>query len=135
MSTPKLARSATLSLLLMALAACAGASSSPWRSHDATADLKARASAPGAECPVVFSNATDTMIEAGFLAMGVESSIGFIPAGQSLRVVVACQKERIEAFAVSERGMMEEVVRYRKVARLNPVHITHLDITAADRVR
>lgn len=135
MPIPKLARFTTLSLLLLALGACAGASSSPWRSHDATADLKARAGAPGAVCPVVFSNATDAMIEAGFLALGVESSIGFIPSGQSLTVAVACRRERIEAFAVSELGVKDEVVRYRKLARLNLVQVTHLDITAADRVR
>ena len=135
MQTLNLGRSVVLGLVVLALAACAGASSSPWLSHDATADLKVRAGAPGADCPVVFSNATDNMIEAGFLAMGVESSIGLIPSGQSLTVAVACRQERIEAFAVSELGVMDEVVRYRKLARLNLVQVTHLDITAADRVR
>lgn len=132
---PDFGRAATLMLLTLVLTACGGASSSPWSTHDATADLKARASDPAARCPVVFSNATDAMIEAGYLALGVESSIGLIPSGQSLQVSVACRQERIEAFAVSDRGIMDEVVRYRKLARLNLAQVTHLDITAADRVR
>ena len=57
------------------------------------------------------------------------------PSGQNLQVSVACRQERIEAFAVSERCVMDEVVRYRKLARLNLAQVTHLDITAADRAR
>ncbi|MEX2466659.1 MAG: hypothetical protein WD995_07090 [Gemmatimonadota bacterium] len=133
MQTHRFARLAAFSLLALFLTACAGASS-PWSAHDATADLKARASDPGAVCPVVFSNATDMMIEAGYLALGIESSVGLIPSGHSLEISVSCTQERIEAFAVAERGMLDDVVRYRKLARLNLAQVTHLDITAADRV-
>lgn len=128
-----LGRFATFTLLALVLTACT-ATSSPWRAHDATADLKMRSSDPTAECPVVFSNATDELIEAGYLTLGVESSVGLIPAGHSLWVAVLCKRERIEAFAVAERGASDRVVRYRKLARLNLAQVTHLDITAADRV-
>ena len=126
-------RAAALSLFVLAGPACTG-SPSPWRAHDLTAGVKMRASDPGAACPVVFSNDTGTLIEAGYVSSGMESSVGMIPSGHSLEVSVSCRQERIEAFAVSDGGVLDGVVRYRKLARLNLAQVTRLDITAADRV-
>lgn len=128
-------RLAAVTLVVAAALTACGTTVSPWQAHDTTAGMKARASDPGAVCPVVFSNGTDGLIEAGYLTLGVESSVGLIPSGQSVEVRVSCRDERIEAFAVADQGVMAGVVRYRKLARLDLVRPTRLAITAADRVR
>lgn len=123
-----------LLVTLVAATGCA-ATAGPWKAHDVTHDLKRNASDPTARCPVVFSNDTGELIEAGYLSHGVESSVGMIPSGHSLEVAVSCRSERIEAFAVAEQGLVGGTAMYRKEARLNLAQVTHLDITAADRVR
>lgn len=134
MRTTQLFSVAALALLMTSLGAC-GTTPSPWSAHDVTQNVKQRASDPAAVCPVVFSNDTGSLIEAGYLSLGVESSVGLIPSGHSLEVGVSCRQERIEAFAVADYGMNGGTVRYRKRARLDVSRVTHLDITAADRVR
>jgi hypothetical protein len=129
----RIRRSLASFLLLVAAGACAAAPS-PWRTHDVTADVKARAADASAVCPVVFSNETGAVIEAGYVSLGVESPIGMIPSGHSLELAVSCKQERIEAFAVTEGGLTDGIVRYRKLARLDLTQVTRLDITAADRV-
>lgn len=127
-------RAAAWIILSLFAGACASASS-PWKTHDRTADVKARAADPAAQCPVVLANATDDLIEAGYVSLGVESVVGMIPVGHSLRLSVSCREGQIEAFAVSDGGLMDDVVHYRKLARLDLAQVTHLDITQADRVR
>lgn len=134
MPTIRSIRSAALMALVVSSGACA-ATAGPWHAHDGTFDLKRKASDPTSVCPVVFTNDTGALIEAGYMSLGAESSVGMIPSGHSLEVAVSCRQERIEAFAVSDQGLVGGTVRYRKLARLNLAQVTHLDITAADRVR
>jgi hypothetical protein len=134
MRTYAFGRAVLLATLVLGAAGCA-ATAGPWKAHDLTHDLKRNASDPTARCPVVFSNDTGALIEAGYLSEGVESSVGMIPSGHSLEVAVSCRNERIEAFAVADQGLVGGTAMYRKAARLNLARVTHLDITAADRVR
>jgi hypothetical protein len=129
-----LGRAVLLATLVVGAAGCA-ATAGPWKAHDLTHDLKQNASDPTARCPVVFSNDTGALIEAGYLSQGIESTVGMIPSGHSLEVAVSCRNERIEAFAVADQGLGGGMAMYRKAARLNLAQVTHLDITAADRVR
>ncbi len=126
-------RAAAALVVAASLSACAQAAG-PWRAHDGTFDLKQKAADPSSICPVLFTNDTGDLIEAGYVSLGLESSVGMIPSGHSLEVAVSCRQERIEAFAVADQGVTGGMVRYRKMARLNLAQVTHLDITAADRV-
>lgn len=135
MRTLVLGRVALLATFVVVGTAGCAATAGPWKAHDVTHDLKRNASDPMARCPVVFSNDTGALIEAGYFSQGVESSVGMIPSGHSLEVAVSCRDERIEAFAVADQGLVGGTARYRKAARLNLAQVTHLDITAADRVR
>lgn len=134
MRTLQTIRAAATVLVVASSTACAAAAG-PWQAHDGTFDLKRKASDSASMCPVVFSNDTGALIEAGYVTLGVESTVGMIPSGHSLEVAVSCRQERIEAYAVSEQGLGGSTVRYRKLARLDFAQVTRLDITAADRVR
>lgn len=126
-------RAVTAVFTAVSLSACAAAAG-PWQVHDGTFDLKRKAADPSSVCPVVFTNDTGDLIEAGYMSLGIESSVGMIPSGHSLEVAVSCGQERIEAFAVADQGLTGGMVRYRKMARLNLAQVTRLEITAADRV-
>ena len=133
MRTTPWIRTAAAVIVAASLSACATAVG-PWHAHDGTFDLKRKAADPSSVCPVVFTNDTGDLIEAGYVSLGIESSEGMIPSGHSLEVAVSCRQERIEAFAVADQGLTGGMVRYRKMARLNLAQVTRLDITAADRV-
>ena len=126
-------RAAAAIVVALSLSACA-AVAGPWQAHDGTFDLKRKAADPSSVCPVLFTNDTGDLIEAGYVSLGIESSVGMIPSGHSLEVAVSCRQERIEAFAVADQGMAGGMIHYRKMARLNLAQVTHLDITAADRI-
>ena len=126
-------RAAAAVAVAVSLSACT-ATAGPWQAHDGTFDLKRKAADASSVCPVVFTNDTGDLIEAGYVSLGIESSVGMIPSGHSLEVAVSCRQERIEAFAVADQGFTGGMVRYRKMARLNLAQVTHLDITTADRV-
>jgi hypothetical protein len=127
-------RAVAVFCVAVSLSACAAAAG-PWPAHDGSFDLKRKAADRSSVCPVVFTNDTGDLIEAGYVSLGVESSVGMIPSGHSLEVAVSCRQDRIEAFAVADQGLTGGTVRYRKRARLNLAQVTRLEITAADRVR
>lgn len=134
MPTSRFGRIAVSVILGLTHAACTAAS--PFSARDIT-DVGgglAREAASPSTCPVLLTNATDDVIEAGYVRLGVESVIAMIPAGHSHDLTVSCRDGRIEAFALSGGGVFDDHVRYRKLARLHASRVTRVDITAADRV-
>lgn len=127
------ARGLSLGLALALQAACASGSNA-WARHDRTADLKAAASDPNRECPVVVLNATDRILDASLLLDTGAKDLGVISAGQSVRFPVSCQMGRVTA-----QGVVQDVgfegLRFQVAARLNVLSETRVQLTEHDQVR
>jgi len=134
MFTSLFGRIASLALLGTLPGACVAAGS-PFHHGVAEASRFVTPDTEQVDCPVLLTNETDAVIEAGYVRMGVESVVGWIPVGESQEVTVSCREGRIEAFALSGGGVFDDHVRYRKLARLHASRVTLVEITAADRVR
>lgn len=123
-----------LALAVLLQAACASGSS-VWARHDRSADLKAAASDPDRECPVVVFNGTDEILDASILLDTGPKSLGVITAGQSARVPVSCSLGRVTAQGIVQDLGPTEGARLQVAARLNLLSETRVRLTDHDQVR
>lgn len=79
-------------------------------------------------CPVVVSNRTTDMIDAGYRLDGVSAQLGTIPEGGSASFDVHCAFGAIEAYATTDMGVIAGPgQRFRKRARLDRSGVTRVD--------
>lgn len=87
-------------------------------------------------CPVVVSNRTSAMLEAGYRIDGVSEELGVIPEGGSTRFDVRCDFGKIEAFGSSDMGILAGPGQeYRKLARLDRFGVTRIEFRRSDEGR
>ena len=86
-------------------------------------------------CPVVVTNQTGHILDAGYVVGGVRSMLGVIPDGRSLTLGVSCDGGAIEAFARSTTSPSMSGERYQTAADIAAAGATRLRFTVLDRVR
>ena len=79
-------------------------------------------------CPVVLSNRTSEMLEAGYRLDGVAEDLGVIPEGGSAAFDVRCSFGKIEAYGSTGMGVMAGPGQeFRKMARLDRHGVTRVE--------
>lgn len=85
-------------------------------------------------CPVVVSNRTSEMLEAGYRLDGVTEELGTIPEGGSTSFDVRCAFGAIEAYASTGMGVLAGPGEtFRKTARLDRSGVTRVEFRGGDR--
>ncbi len=128
--------SRAVSLATVCLAAACSPTPSPWDHFD-TAQVRAEAAAdPGRICRVRFENGTQDPVSVRYRTPKASMNIGTIPSDASLEAGIPCADEIVWAWAVSENVRQGQGrLSYRKRESLDPVEITRIRFTIADRAR
>ena len=85
-------------------------------------------------CPVVVSNRTSEMLEAGYRLDGVREDLGVIPEGGSATFDVRCDFGKIEAYGSSGMGVLAGPGQeYRKMVRLDRAGVTKVEFYSMGR--